>query len=222
MEKFKRIIKEIKARPLALAAVSFGFFVVITVIMALIYSAVSQPPTQIDVLVAPSDAVIKVGDNTYTNGRYDIGAGEYRVEITKDDFEPYEGTLTVKPGEVTELHVYLKQSDGGYDYYIEHPEETSVITTIADKEADRASAEALAANTILAYIPFTSQGLGVRYRIDPAFDGTILTGLVISINTCLDWYDFDSSKENALEWLRSKGENPDNYAIEYQSICIKE
>ena len=82
-------------------AVSLGFL-----IRSAIYSA------RVNIMVAPSIAVVRIGDNDYpVSGEFEFEPGEYVVEVSAEGFATKTGKLVLKDGETTDLSLYLESSD---------------------------------------------------------------------------------------------------------------
>ncbi|MCL1929535.1 PEGA domain-containing protein [Candidatus Saccharibacteria bacterium] len=219
---FKNFIKKLKSKPLVLAGVCFAIFVVIVVILAIIQGALNKSATQLEVLVTPSDASIMVGDVHYKNGTHNIKPGEYKVQITREGFDHYEGILAVESGEVTKLYVLLEQSDGGIDYYETHPDEAMIANTIGGYEASQRQTEALEKHPIFSILPYYCTKYEDNYAVYYEYKLYYkMTGddrdIIIMIDDAAG-----NGREDALQYIRDNGFNPDDYQIEYNYYPYQE
>ena len=90
---------------------------VIAVIAILIAFIINIPKTAtIEVIVAPSDAKILIGDKRYKNGTHKIEPGDYSVAVTRDDFSPYASEFTIGDGETKKILVCLNELNGNTRY----------------------------------------------------------------------------------------------------------
>ena len=81
---------------------------VIAVIAILIAFIINIPKTAtIEVIVAPSDAKILIGEKRYKNGTHKIEPGDYSIAVTRDDFSPYASEFTIGDGETKKILVCL-------------------------------------------------------------------------------------------------------------------
>jgi len=215
---FKKIIERIKKiNPLVLG---FAGFIIIVIIMAIVFWAIdsTKNTTSIDILVAPSTAIIKVGDNVYENGKHDIKPGNYHIEITADEFEPYTEDIMVEPGKNYELYVALEKAEGDvvwYEWYAERPKEDMLLTTISDKNYTKAVKTFEERNPVVKILPYhctqyeNNYTIYIEYRIDfrTSEDGQTLIVIINDIT--------GGNRERALQYIRNKGYNPDDYQVEY-------
>ena len=66
--------------------------------------------TQVAVFVAPESAEVKIDDEAYLNGIYEISSGAHTVKITAMGYEPRVYNIEVKPDRITLLYDYLDKS----------------------------------------------------------------------------------------------------------------
>ena len=71
---------------------------------------------------------------------------------------------------------------------------------------------------ILLYVPYTDDSSGIKYKISAHINNSVIEYLSIFLNTCSS-YSKEKYKAEALDWIRSKNINPDNYTIKYSSVC---
>lgn len=111
---------------------SFGALVLILVISLgfLIYGRIFS--ATLDVMVAPSIATVKVGDNVFaTSGEFKMMPGEYSVEISAEGFETKIGKITLKADETSSLNLYLNSNDDTTaDWYETHAGDALVVGEI--------------------------------------------------------------------------------------------
>jgi hypothetical protein len=219
MSKWKKLWKYIKKDNRRLLAVVAIAFVAILVLIAVITGIIDARKTAtIDVLVAPESASVKINGHNYKNGLHKVEPGDFTVVITKDGFNSYEESFSLASGENKDLAVYLLQTDGGYDWYLSHPDDDIIMTGVGDKQAGKKANEALEKYPILKILPYRDSNGTSDYTISPKFTGDELTALVIELNTCAE-YSKGIYKNEALLWLGEQGFDPNNYQIEITDIC---
>jgi hypothetical protein len=217
--KWRKTWKQLKKNRGFLVALITGAIVLVLVSIAIITGIIDARKTaSIDVLVAPKSASVKINGHHYGNGFYKVEPGDFTVVITKDGFEPYEESFSLAAGETKQLAVYLTQTDGGYDWYLQHPEDDLIMTSVGDKQADATAAQMLEQYPILSILPHRDNEGTFDYTISPKFKGNELTGLTIELNTCAE-YSKGIYTNEALRWLSGQGYNPSDYQIEVTDLC---
>lgn len=106
-------------------AISLGFL-----IHGAIYSA------KVDIMVAPSTAVVKIGDNEYpVSGEFSMQPGEYVVEVSADGFATKTGKLTMKDGETVDLRLFLESNnESTAKWYEENAGDALIVGEIKNAE----------------------------------------------------------------------------------------
>lgn len=189
---------------------------VIAVIAILIAFIINIPKTAtIEVIVAPSDAKILIGDKRYKNGTHKIKPGDYSVAVTRDDFSPYASEFTIGDGETKKILVCLNELNGN-TWYDEHKEDNETCRKAAELASEEYKKDKLTAD-VYSVTPYSSYDDGfkiVAYE-DKGGKGTIIK---ITLLSCKEARR-EALKPNALEWLKKHNVDPDKYTIEYASGC---
>lgn len=201
-----------------LTFISITAIALIIIIAAVTAIIDARKTARIDVLVAPISASVKINGRGYGNGLHKVEPGDFTVIITKDGFESYEESFSLAAGETKDLAVYLMQLDGGYGWYLAHPEDDMVMTGVGDKKASAKAAEMLAKYPILNILPHQDSEGTFDYTISPKFSGEELVSLVIELNTCAE-YSKGIYRNEALQWLVGQGYDPNDYKIETTDFC---
>jgi hypothetical protein len=188
---------------------------VIAVIAILIAWIINIPKTAtIEVIVAPSDAKILIGEKRYKNGTHKIEPGDYSIAVTRDDFSPYASEFSIKEGETKKLLVCLNEIDGN-TWYDEHKEDDDICRRAAELASEEYKKEKQTAD-IYSVTPYNSYDDGfniVAYEDEEK--GTIVK---ITLLSCKEARR-EALKPNALEWLKKHNVDPEQYTIEYANGC---
>lgn len=188
---------------------------VIAVIAILIAWIINIPKTAtIEVIVAPSDAKILIGEKRYKNGTHKIEPGDYSIAVTRDDFSPYASEFSIKEGETKKLLVCLNEIDGN-TWYDEHKEDNDICRKAAELASEEYKKEKQTAD-IYSVTPYNSYDDGfniVAYEDEEK--GTIVK---ITLLSCKEARR-EALKPNALEWLKKHNVDPEQYTIEYANGC---
>lgn len=188
---------------------------VIAVIAILIAWIISIPKTAtIEVIVAPSDAKILIGEKRYKNGTHKIEPGNYSIAVTRDDFSPYASEFSIEEGETKKLLVCLNEIDGN-TWYDEHKEDDDICRKAAELASEEYKKEKQTAD-IYSVTPYNSYDDGfniVAYEDEEK--GTIVK---ITLLSCKEARR-EALKPNALDWLKKHNVDPEQYTIEYANGC---
>ena len=188
---------------------------IIAVIAILIAWIINIPKTAtIEVIVAPSDAKILIGEKRYKNGTHKIEPGDYSIAVTRDDFSPYASEFSIKEGETKKLLVCLNEIDGN-TWYDEHKEDDDICRRAAELASEEYKKEKQTAD-IYSVTPYNSYDDGfniVAYEDEEK--GTIVK---ITLLSCKEARR-EALKPNALEWLKKHNVDPEQYTIEYANGC---
>lgn len=188
---------------------------VIAVIAILIAWIINIPKTAtIEVIVAPSDAKILIGEKRYKNGTHKIEPGNYSIAVTRDDFSPYASEFSIEEGETKKLLVCLNEIDGN-TWYDEHKEDDDICRKAAELASEEYKKEKQTAD-VYSVTPYNSYDDGfniVAYEDEEK--GTIIK---ITLLSCKEARR-EALKPNALDWLKRHNVDPEQYTIEYANGC---
>lgn len=196
-----------------------GLFLLIVAIIIgyLIYTSIYS--ASVKIVVAPKDAKIMIGDKRFKNGEHRIKPGDYDVNITHDGFENYTNSFSVEKGEQAKVYVCMDNNDG-VNWY-DNDKEFAVLCDEAYEYLYDQETREKYADKIFSITPFHSYDKG--FNIDAELNEE--TGeIVVSIYalSCKP-ARIEGLNQNALEWLRKAGVNPDDYTIKFTNEgCDKE
>lgn len=199
----------------------YSIFIAVILIGFLIWWLLIKDNTAtLEILVAPSSSKILINNKKYTNGTYKLKPGKYSVEISKDNFESYSGSILLNQNETTKLYQALKQKDGSSSWYIKNNKDDIIQTAIGDQKTKTVQENLTTKYPILKYIPYSNSVNNIFiYKIDTQFDSNNnLEYINILLNTC-STSSINQYKTNALDWIKSKGINPSDYVIKYSTPC---
>lgn len=193
------------------AAVVFA----VAVIVVLIVWIINIPKTAtIEVIVAPSDAKILIGEKRYKNGTHKIEPGDYSVAVTRDDFSPYASEFSIEEGETRKILVCLNEIDGN-TWYSEHKEDNDICRRAAELASEEYKKEKQTAD-VYSVTPYDSYDDGFNIvAYEDKEKGTIIK---ITLFSCKEARR-EALKPNALEWLKKHNVDPEKYTIEYANGC---
>lgn len=187
----------------------------------------------VDIFVAPSDATITLNGRSYDNFEsHDILPGTYHVKISMENMQTKEYDITLENQGFIRIWDYLLDENGGYDYYLAHPEDESILTEIITDNDTAAKSfikkyESIAG--ILDILPIVDKTpsengnlYGVRYEYDilTIKDGRELENC--SQAFCLYITDTSGNKKDyALSIISKLGYDPNDYQIIYEEVSYE-
>lgn len=191
--------------------------VIVAIIIGIFYAVRRSIYTvSVEIVVAPSDATIMVGDKQYQNGSIKLKPGTYRVSIERDGFESYADEQTFESGKSYKIYQCLAQTDSNGTFYTDNADENDICYKVQEYELSRAEAE-LYSDKIYEVTPYHSYDKG--FNIDPYKndDGSIT--IKITTLSC-NAERREALYRNALEYLTDNGINPNDYAgVEHLNGC---
>jgi hypothetical protein len=166
--------------------------------------------------VAPNDATITLNDKPITSGKHRLKPDDYTISVSRDGFIFQEQTISTADKDITTISIALLPSDGNYQWYADHPEDGIILDTVVSERFDESLQKATEKYPILKYIPYSNESGGLKYTITPEYDTDLK--IFIKLNTC-STYSAEVYKTEALDWMKSKGFNPDDFDIEFSLLC---
>lgn len=196
--------------------------ILIAIAAAIIINHQSKTAT-IDILVAPTDSTILLNGRPYQNGEYDIRPGEYKIEIKKDGFETKTIDFNLTKDGFKRIYTYLLPENKSFSYYdsSEHSNDFYTLEQIAKFDNDQKLKDYITSRekrlSIISILPLVFSQYTNHYKD--------YTEYAVDLNAsvencpkilCLKIVDVNGNNEqNALNLIKEKGYNPDDYEIEY-------
>ena len=187
--------------------------------------------------VTPTDSVIMINGRKYQNGTHRLHPGTVTATISHEDFDTKEVTLDLKSHQTVTLAEYLTQN-GGFDYYNDHKTDFITLQNIynsdsysqKDEKIDSYFDEYKQVSSLREMLPLTafvdnpkdsSTKYAVLIKEDPGLDCQKPICLLVIDDT--KRIKSDETRESlqkylrteALNLLKKKGYNPEDYHISY-------
>ncbi len=166
---------------------------------------------------APSDLRLVLGSKVVNNNAtLYVTPGTYSWTATRAHFGTRNGTITVKKGSGNQpLIVFLEPSDAaGTQYLKDHPEEARKIEGLVGARTEQVSQQAQDAQPLIKQLPFI--GPAFEYRID--YGTTPANAKYKNQPGIYIGADSDQGKQDALDWIKAQGFDPNRMNIVYQTI----
>lgn len=204
------------------------FLNVVAVLVVILIIVIHQSKTAtVDIKVAPIEAVIELNGTKYENlESHNITPGDYRVKISMEGMQTKEFEVSLEDEGFVRIWTYLLDADGGFSYYIDHPEDMAILEDVADDEVREFLEEYNEAEAL-------RQKLPINYMTDQANNGFGFINIDIDwgddedcqngAGSCITIYDTTGGNYNmVIDMIRENGINPDDYEIVYRTGLNKE
>lgn len=213
----KELVK--RKRIFSLAVVGF---VILTVLAVVLWLVDARRSAKLDILVAPSMAVVKINGSVYEDGEHRFEPGTVSAEVLADGFTAQTFEIELRAGETASLYTYLVPADGSMQWYAENPEEDLLLSAVGDAIAERDAAELASRYPISTVLPIVVVEVDpesydwTEYRIDcGSFKGCKSEFCVKITDTT------GGNKEKALTKIREAGFDPADYQVLYEHTPIE-
>lgn len=192
---------------------------IILVIFAIIGFIIdAQKTATLDILVAPSFAKVEIRNKKYVStANIRLKPGEVTAYVTAQGFETEEVILNLTKNEEAQIYLSLNPTDENADFYVNNPEEADLVQRINERLVNINANLYIKEHPIVNILPINiveynqQNNLWTEYRIDYGEFSNCKT------NFCLKITDTTGGNyEKALDQIRNKGFNPDDYEIIYQ------
>lgn len=207
---------------LGIGGAILAFIAVVIWIIVLFFQDLGRSAT-LDILIAPSSAKVEINNQIYkTKKTYRFEPGEYVAEISAEGFQTKEENIALQAGETTKLYIYLIPEDGDMSWYAKHPEEDMILTSIGSWAAQDKSSTYLEAHPIANILPIEVVEVDPKtydwteYRIDGGQFAECKSDFCLKITDSTG-----GNRKNALEKIRAKGYQPEDYEIIYEYTPVK-
>lgn len=161
----------------------------------------------------PNDPTVTIdGDKVTSNGKVGVTPGKHTVKAKRSGFDDKSIDVDVKTGETKTVQFLMTpNSDEGRQWLRDHPNEAYQFEGAQGKEFDQTSATITADNPLIAHLPEIHPTWRVDYgQSQKQPDNEKAVAIIIT-------YGNDYAKQSALDWIKSKGFNPDDYEIIYKT-----
>lgn len=182
--------------------------ILVPIIYSYIHSTIYS--AKITLTFAPKSSSARIGTLSAHFGNNDVKPGTYDVVISKQGFETYKETVTVKKGDAIVVEAALESNDPSTaNWYNDHPEDYTIAQGIGDRRADNSARRMKAEFPIVDILPIV--GLYSAYRVDYGPSPTKKDGYALFIT-----YQTAKDKQRAIDAVAEKGYDVDEYEVIYE------
>lgn len=205
----------IKSKPFILITLPLLIFIAIIIIIATINMGQTK---EIEILITPASATIKIDGKNYQNGTYKFKEGEHQVHLEKENFTSKD--FTFNTSNTDKIYEYLEQTDGTYSWYLNHEEDALLLTQIGSFNASVRALEFTKSHNAISKLPLVYANYDehynyTEYRVDGGKFSECVSDFCLKI-TDTTGGNLDAAKQK----LKEQGINPDNYEIVYSYTPI--
>lgn len=193
-----------------------GFAIVIIFVLVLTIINIQKSAT-LDIIVAPINATVNIDGHKFkTNEIAKYYPGAYTTEISADGFVSQSFTLELTANQESHLYIALEPTPENSDYYDKNPSESGRRQAVYDANYQLGSDEYAAKYPITQILPYqnTNDRRGydfTNYRIDYGQFDNCKSDFCLKITDNVGIYQGE-----AMDYLRSSGQNIDDYEIIYE------
>lgn len=216
--------------------------IVIILILVVVFGAAGiiiyniAKSAELSILVAPSNAVVKINGEEYTNGQYKFfPQNNVEVEISSPEHQTQTQTIDLIANETTLLRAVLEDEDGGYDSYLESLETYNQIKMLAPAIGNQKLTDLVNATekklAILDILPL-SENIGEFYADSHGFivsrddNATIIQAMPsdddCGVVPCLEVYESNGDLGAVKSLLKKKGYDPEVYVYNMNELYLYE
>ena len=197
------------------------FLNVVAVLVVILVIVIHNTKTAtVDIMVTPMDAVVELNGAKYENLQsHNVRPGDYHVVISMEGMQTKEYDINVENEGFVRVWDYLLDADGGFSYYMTHPDDEMLLEDVADDEAKAWLEEFNQVREIQDVLPLT---------FSSTFDSEATE--IVSVNIrwgtgedcqeqayCLVVRDLTGKNhEKALQMIRDAGYDPGDYEIVFR------
>ena len=172
----------------------------------------------IEILVAPTDAEVRIDVKVFpTKATIKIEPGTYAVQIKKDNFIEYNGTIVANADETSYLYEFLNEEDENGTFYKDNEQEAARAQEISDKKSDIFHEDYNGTDQIWNVTPYDNYPGGYKVFAEKDDNGKII--VTVYLYTCDD-SRIDNLKKKAVEYLEENKINLEKYSVKYKSCSI--
>jgi hypothetical protein len=170
---------------------------------------------QLNILISPVDAKITINQKQYYNGKQKIEPGNYQVKIERDGFQSVNIEINLSSGDQKYLYYCLTPNNQDNTWYKDHPKDNQTCDEINQALNDILKSETMK-DPIFSVTPYHNDDK--RYYIDSVLNEDRSITIKIKPLSCKAELK-KILNQNALNYLKSKNINLDQYKIEYIEDC---
>ena len=197
----------------------FSVLIFITLILFIVALSLKDT-TEVEIRIAPSSATVTIDGKEYQNGTFRISSGNHQVKIEKAGFEAKE--FSFNTAETTKVYSYLIETDGSYNWYLNHQDDALLLTSIGDYESHLKSASYAKKYPISTILPIIYANYDEAYNYtEYRIDGGEFPGC--NSDFCIKITDTTGGNyDAAIQKLKETNFNPGDYQIIYEYTPIEE
>lgn len=162
----------------------------------------------------PTDPTVAIdGQKVSSNSKNSVKPGQHTVVAKRNGFADSSQQVSVNSGETKTVRLLMDpNSDVGYQWLRDHPDAAVEWEGKVGQQFDQNSAKTTDKNPLTSYLPEVhatwriDYGKSQAYPNDPSAVAIIIT-----------YGGADIDKENAIQWIKDQGFDPNNYEIIFQT-----
>ena len=194
--------------------VTIGFIGIAVILVWGTVTAIShRGKAHVDIEVSPTDSSLFIDGQSAKPGKRWMTKTTHTFKASRKDFADDSKTVNLTSID-TSLPIYLtpKPNSAAAEAYLKaHPQDQAKREAAGGANEQRIQ-DQLSKNTLIGQLPYTAPGFefSVDYNAESDNNGNVKVTLYISANT-------DKAKQDALDWIKSQGTDPNTQTIIYRT-----
>jgi hypothetical protein len=183
--------------------------VIVTITITFIVNSRTANMGKLTTIVVPDDALMTInGKNAAINKKIGVTPGEYTVKVKRSGFKDQEQKLSIKKTDNKEMRFFMEPSSPeGFNWLTNHPEQALKAESLTSKEFDEQSKRIVEKLPLIEELPFIDQFWRVDYGVSEKYpDDSEAVALYVK-------YWSEQGKQDALDWIKFKGYDPEKLEI---------
>lgn len=169
----------------------------------------------IDMYFTPQSSLADAEGKKLSFGKNRVSPGKYKIRLSKQGFTSAEKEVEVKEGDNIKVELYLiSDSTETEDWYKNNPKDQEILQTISSHEFAKKQEDYIKNNPILNLLPATGKNFTIKSEQTAGSNKPSI--IIIVSDTGMPSEEIRQSYRNeAINWLKSRGINTDEYFIRF-------
>jgi hypothetical protein len=201
--------------------VILGAAVIFILMIIVVWLATGGGKVTLDIAVTPRDATVTIDGKASSAGKVQVAPGKHTIKASRQDFTEVTreiDTARMAPG--TTIYMVLDPTnDSGRKYLTDHNDDQMLRERAFGQEFSDTQAQILDNYPITSDLPYETLEFKVDYEVDESknvnFKVTIFVPSSTPDNQARVQAEYDAHKQQAIDWMRSKGVDTDKAKITY-------
>lgn len=172
---------------------------------------------KLSVEAVPSDSSLTINGEKRGQGTYRVRTGVYKIEASKQGFATESRSVLIGRGEKRYVGIALiPNSSTTTNWYASHPSDAKLLEKISSKNFDQLSADQIKKFPLIKNLPLIDRLFRIDYGPSKANPNNP-TAIAFYVK-----YYSENGKQQAIEWLKFKGYDPNKLEVIYTNAATSQ